>query len=149
MSFLTVHAGINEWHGVGIIAALLGIALLAWEGARLLGARIEFGPVTPGLGSVGIALLLLLFTVITFLSHSDARHWPAWVGLLLSIAIAGAALRRARTEGVQVPDLNAIKSEMSGRVKTDTGGQATPAAQPQGDAESEPTQPSGAPQTDT
>ena len=153
VSFLSVHAGINEWHGVGIIAALLGIALLVWEGARLLGARIEFGPVTPGLGSIGLALLLLLFTVITFLSHNAARHWPAWVGLLLSIAIAGAALRRARTEGVQVPDLNAIRSEMSGRVKTDTGEKTTPAAQPQGDAGAEPTQPSGppssAPQTDT
>ena len=153
VSFLTVHAGINEWHGVGIIAALLAIALLVWEGARLLGARIEFGPVTPGLGSIGIALLLLLFTVITFLSHNEARHWPAWIGLLLSIAIAGAALRRARSEGVQVPDLNAIRSDLSARVKTDTAEKVAPAAQPQGDAEAEPTQPSGppssAPQTDT
>jgi hypothetical protein len=73
--------------------------------------------------------------------------------VLLSIAIAGAALRRARTEGVQVPDLNAIRSEMSARAKTDTGAKATPAAQPQGDAESEPVQPGGpqssAPQTDS
>ena len=81
------NAGINEWHGVGVIAALLAIALLVWEGARLAGVRVALGPITPELGSLGLALLLLLFTVITFLSHNEARHWPAWIGLLLSIAI--------------------------------------------------------------
>lgn len=100
-SFITV--GRSEWHGVGVIAGLLVIVLLLWEAARLLEVKIELGPLTPGLISIGLALLLLLFTVITFITHDTARHWPAWVGLLLAIVVAGAALVRARAEGVELP----------------------------------------------
>jgi hypothetical protein len=94
--------GVNEWHGIGIVAGLLAVALLAWEAARLLSIKIEL-PLAPGQVSVGLALLLLLFTVITFLSHSAYRHWPEYLGTLLSIAVAVAAVRRARTEGVEMP----------------------------------------------
>lgn len=103
VSFLNVTAGRSEWHGVGIIAGLLVVALLVWETLRLMQVKVELGPLTPGLLSVSLALLLLLFTVITFFSHSTARHWPAWIGLILSIVIALASLSRARTEGVQMP----------------------------------------------
>ncbi|HZT15229.1 MAG TPA: hypothetical protein VFA19_04725 [Gaiellaceae bacterium] len=105
LSFITV--GRSEWHGVGVIAGLLVVALLLWEAVRLLEVRIELGSVTPGLISVGLALLLLLFTIITFLSHSTARHWPAWLGLLLSIVIAACAIVRARAEGVELPTMAA------------------------------------------
>jgi hypothetical protein len=128
VSFLSVSAGITEWHGVGVIAALLAIALLAWEGARLAGVRLQFGPITPGLGSLGLALLLLLFTVITFLTHNEARHWPAWVGLILSIAIAAAAFKRAGTEGVNVREFGTITSGLVAQAKTDKSDEATPAA---------------------
>jgi len=104
VSFLNVTAGRSEWHGVGIIAGLLVIALLVWEALRLMQVKMNLGAIlTPGLVSVSLALLLLLFTVITFFSHNEARHWPAWIGLILSIVIALAALARARAEGVQMP----------------------------------------------
>lgn len=96
-------AGVDEWHGVGVIAGLLVFAVLLWEAARYFGVKIELGTITPGLISVSLALLLLVFTVITFLSHSTARHWPAWIGLILSIVIAIGALRRARAEDVHLP----------------------------------------------
>jgi hypothetical protein len=118
VSFLGAHAGISEWHGIGVIAGLLALALLLWEGARLLGLRIEFGPITAGLGSIGLALLLLVFTVITFLTHNEARHWPAWLGLLLSIVITIAAFRRARAEGVDVRELGTITSGIVAQAKT-------------------------------
>jgi hypothetical protein len=130
VSFFGAHAGITEWHGVGVIAGLLALALLAWEGARLLGLRIEFGPITPGLGSIALALLLLLFTVITFLTHNEARHWPAWAGLLLSIAITVAAFRRARGEGVDVRELGAITSGIVAQAKTSSSKEPTTAATP-------------------
>ena len=95
--------GASLWHGVGVVAALLGIAVLAWEAARAYGVRVPAGSVEPGVVSVGLAVLLLVFTVITFLTHDEFRHWPSWIGLLLSIAIAAAAFGRAREEGVQVP----------------------------------------------
>jgi hypothetical protein len=106
--------GQSEWDGVGILAGLLVVALLVWEGVRLFVVKIELGALTPGLVSVALALLLLLFTVITFLTHGTARHWPAWIGLLLSIAIAAAALKRAKAEGVQVPKMPSTPSSSGG-----------------------------------
>jgi hypothetical protein len=100
--------GRSEWSGIGVIAALLAIVLVVWEIGRMIEFKIELGSLTPGLISIGLALLLLLFTVITFLSHSAARHWPAWIGLLLSIVIAVAAFKRAQGEGVEMPKNIAI-----------------------------------------
>ena len=111
-------AGVSEWHGIGIIAGLLAVVLLVWEGSRLLGMKIEVGSLSPGLISVGLALLLLLFTVITFLSHSSFRHWPEYAGLILSIVVGIAAMRRARSEGVEVPKNLAAATAR----RTDAGG---------------------------
>ena len=98
-----ISAGASEWHGVGIIAGLLVIAVLVWEAVRLMGMKVELGPVTPSQLSAVLPLLLLLFTIITFFSHSTARHWPAWIGLILSIVIAAGALMRAKGEDVHLP----------------------------------------------
>ena len=103
VSVLSITAGQSEWHGIGVVAGLIAVALLAWEAIRLLGVKLELGALTPGLVSVGATLLLLLFTVITFLTHNEARHWPAWIGFVLSIVIAGAGMARARAEDVEMP----------------------------------------------
>jgi hypothetical protein len=103
VSIVNACAGASEWNGVGTVAALLIVVLLGWEVARLLGKDPELGSVTPGQVSAVLALLLLVFTLITFLSHDEARHWPAWIGLLAAIVIAVAALVRARNEGVEMP----------------------------------------------
>ena len=55
--------------------------------------------------SAGFAIALLVFTVITFLDWSDFRHWPQWIGLLLSIVIAVVAFKRAKDEGVEMPKM--------------------------------------------
>src|SRR6266536_1596546 len=47
VSFLGAHAGISEWHGVGVIAGLLALALLLWEGTRLFGARLDRARASP------------------------------------------------------------------------------------------------------
>ena len=53
---LHVTGGISEWHSVGVIAALLVIALLAWEGTRQFAPQIQLGGVSPALVSVGLSL---------------------------------------------------------------------------------------------
>lgn len=102
VSVFGITAGDSEWNGIGIVAGLLAIFVLAWEALRFFGVKLELG-VSTALVSVSAILLLLVFTVITFLSHNEARHWPAWIGLILSIVVAIAGVVRAREEGVQMP----------------------------------------------
>ena len=97
--------GKTLWHGVGIITVLIAIAYLIWEIGRALNYNVNLGQVTPGMTSVGFAIALLVFTVITFLDWSDFRHWPEWVGLLLSVVIAIVAFPRAKKEGVEMPKM--------------------------------------------
>src|SRR3954452_18079519 len=98
----TVRYGFNEWHGVGVIACVLAVALIVWEVARLFGLRLPWDSLSPAFVSLALAVLLFLFTVLTFLSRSDGRQWPAWAGLALSLVIAVAAFIRARAEGVEL-----------------------------------------------
>jgi hypothetical protein len=69
----------------------------------MLSVKVQLGGLSEGLVSVALALLLALFTVIAFFDKGTARHWPAWIGLILAIVIAVAAVMRARAEGVEVP----------------------------------------------
>jgi uncharacterized membrane protein YgcG len=114
--------GVTEWSGIGVLAALLAIVLLAWELARAFKITIPLGSLPPGLVSVGLALLLLVFTVITFLSHGTARHWPAFIGLILAIAIAVVGFRRAKGEGVEMPKMPSAMGSGGGSGGGSTGG---------------------------
>lgn len=125
---VTASAGASEWHGIGIVAALLGIAVLIWELARSADVRLELGALTPGLLSVGLALLLTLFTVIAFLDKSDFRHWPEWLGLVLSIVIGVAALARGREEGIDMSDVVALRDSIDSTHRPEEGEQPPPAA---------------------
>jgi len=113
LSFLDWHQfgplGWNEWHGIGILAGLLVIAMVAWEVVRVIGANVSLGTLSPGLVSVGLALLAALFTVIAVLS-ADFRAWPAWIALIVAIVVAAAAVMRARAEGVEMPQGTAAGS---------------------------------------
>jgi hypothetical protein len=132
-AFVSGTAGLDLWHGVGVIAGLLAIALLAWEVVRMFEIKAPTGAVTHGHVSVGLALALALFTVIAFFDKSTARHWPAWVGLLLSIVIAIAAVMRARDEGVQLPQAKAAAPAAEPAAAAETAVAPTepePAAEP-------------------
>jgi hypothetical protein len=98
-------AGKTLWHGIGIVTVLIAIAYLIWEISRVLDYKVNLGQVTPGMTSAGFAVALLVFTVITFFDWSDFRHWPAWIGLILSLIIAAAAFVRAKAEGVELPKM--------------------------------------------
>ncbi len=78
--------GRSGWHGWGILVGLLVIALVLWEVVQLVGMRVEL-PFKAALVSAGLAAAVLLFTVIKFLVDNEARHWPAWIGLILAIVI--------------------------------------------------------------
>jgi hypothetical protein len=121
--------GVTEWAGIGYLAALLAIALLVWEAARAFDVKAPTGSLTPGFISVGLAELLLLFTVITFLTHGTARNWPAYIGLILSIVIGVVAFRRGKAEGVEMPTMPK-SSGSTGSVSSSGAPPAPPASVP-------------------
>ncbi len=135
-SFGPYTAGRSLWHGIGIITVLIAIAYLIWEIGRALKYDVKIGQVTPPMTSAGLAIALLVFTVITFLDWSDFRHWPQWIGLALSIIIAVFAFKRAKDEGVEMP-------KMPQNISVGGGGSA--AAAPPAPAPSAPAPPAAPP----
>jgi hypothetical protein len=97
--------GRSLWHGIGLITIIIALGYFVWELGRAMNYKVDLGQVTPPVTSAGFAVALLVFTVITFLDWSDYRHWPEWIGLLLSIVIAVVALKRAKDEGVEMPKM--------------------------------------------
>jgi hypothetical protein len=76
----------SGWHGWGVLVGILVIALIAWEALQIFGQKVEL-PIKPAMLSAGLAAAVVLFTVIKFLVDDTARHWPAWIGLILAIVI--------------------------------------------------------------
>jgi len=111
---IDLDAGINMWHGVGVIAGLLAIALLVWEGLRLADVKLEFG-VSASLVSMVLAGLLLLFTFIRFIDGYTGfdRTIFAFLGLILAILIAAGAFLNMQSSGRSFSDM---KGEFSGAV---------------------------------
>jgi len=93
--------GTSMWHGIGLIAGLLAIALIVWLATRLAGVKIEL-PATPAVVTAALAALLLLFTVIKFLVDNEFRTFWAWLGLLLAILAAVGAWLNMQTAGESI-----------------------------------------------
>lgn len=97
-----VCASKSEWSGIGVLAVLVGIVFLVWEAWPLLAARPSLGSLHPRLVSVGLGGALVLLTVVTALSHNEFRKIWAWVGVLLSLVAAAAAVSESKREGIDL-----------------------------------------------
>ena len=103
---VNVSGGLSEWHGfVGTVAALLVIAVLVWEVLRVMAVNVSLGSLSPDIVSVGLVLLMAVFTVIAFLAKDEARHWPAWIALIVALVVGAFAVMRARAAGVEMPQM--------------------------------------------
>ena len=61
------------WHGWGVLAGLLAIAIIVWEGLRLANMKIEIG-LTPAMVTAALAILLLvLHRASKFLVSNEFR----------------------------------------------------------------------------
>jgi len=122
------------WHGWGVLAGLIAIAIIVWEGLRLANMKIEIG-LTPAMVTAALAILLLFFTVLKFLVSNEFRTFWAWLGLLLAILIAVGAWVNMKQLGESVSEMGAsMKTAASGaaaaaKAATDKGDNA-PAATP-------------------
>ena len=125
--------GVSMWHGWGVLAGLLAIAIIVWEGLRLANMKIEIG-LTPAMVTAALAILLLVFTVLKFLISNEFRTFWAWLGLLLAILVAVGAWVNMKQLGESVSEMGAsMKTAASSaaaaaKAATDKGDDAAPAA---------------------
>ena len=126
--------GENMWHGIGFLAGLLLIALVVWQAIRLANIDLEIG-VTPSMISAALAVLLVLFTFIRFISKPgggiadsivDRTIW-AWIGLILSIVIAVGAWLNMKALGEGLED---VRDKVQSLTGGSSGGGAAAAAPP-------------------
>ncbi len=95
---LDICASRSGFHGIGVLVGLLVLALIAWEIAQLTG-NAPATSVPAALISAGLGGAIMLFTIVEFLTRDQARHWPAWLGLILAFAIGYGAWERFNEAG--------------------------------------------------
>jgi 4-amino-4-deoxy-L-arabinose transferase-like glycosyltransferase len=75
----------NLWHNVGILAALIAVAI------AILAATSLFSPSTnlnlPPMVLPGLAAGLVLFTVLKIVIDNEFLSYGAWIGLVLSLVV--------------------------------------------------------------
>ena len=105
--------GVNMWHGWGVLAGLLAIVIIVWEGLRLANMKIEIG-LTPAMVTAALAILLLFFTVLKFLVSNEFRTFWAWLGLLLAIFIAVGAFMNMQATGESIAEMGSSMKAAAG-----------------------------------
>jgi hypothetical protein len=117
------------WHGWGVLAGLLLLAILVWEVAQLAGIKIALGPLSPSMGTAGLSALLVLVTLIKVLTNSFVASW-AWIGLALSACIAAGAWLNMKAAGESLSDLktSVTTAASSATAAAKTAGSSAPAA---------------------
>ena len=128
--------GENMWHGIGVIAGLLVIALIAWQAVRLANINVEIG-VTPAMITAVLAVLTFVFVLIRFIDKPgsgpvsdviDRSIW-AWLGLILAIVLVAGAWANMKLAGESLTDM---KDRVAAMGKGGTGGGAEAPAAPSG-----------------
>lgn len=96
-------ANVSGFNGLGVLVALLVIAMLVWEGLLAAGVNINLGTTSPALISAGLGFAVALFTIIAFLTKLSAIKWGAFVGLILALVIAYGAYMRWQESKLGLP----------------------------------------------
>lgn len=123
VELLGVSAGVNAWHGLGVLVGLLTIVLLVWLVARLAASDMQL-PVSDTLAGAVLGALILLFTLLKILVDNEFRTVWAWIGLVLAAVIAvGAWLQVQMGGGVET-----LRTEASGLSARGSGTTAPPPA---------------------
>jgi hypothetical protein len=128
-----VEAGRSGWAGIGVIAGLLAIVIIVWQAVRLANINIEVG-VTPSMITAALAVLLVVFTFIKFISDSEFRTFWAWLGLILAVVVAAGAWANMKAAGEGLSDVRAKVESMT--ASASGGAAAAPAAAPESPAAS-------------
>jgi hypothetical protein len=125
--------GITMWHGVGVVAGLIAIALLVWQAIRLANIELEIG-VTPSMVTAALAVVLLIFAFIRWIDKPGGdfvgRTFWSWLGLAFAIVAAVGAWMNMRAVGEGLGDVRAsvagAAAAARGAVERDEQAGATP-----------------------
>jgi hypothetical protein len=99
-------ANVSGFNGLGILVALLCIAVIVWEGLLAAGVNINMGTTSPALIAAILAGATALFTIIAFLTKLTAIKWGAFVGLILALVLAyGAWMRFQESKAASPPPM--------------------------------------------
>jgi hypothetical protein len=124
VTVLGISAGVNAWHGWGVLVGLLTIALLVWIVARVAAPDIRL-PVSDTMAGAALGTLIVLFTLIKILVDNEFRTVWAWIGLVLAVLIAVGAWLEVTAGG----GMETLRTEASG-LRTRAGGTATTTSPP-------------------
>jgi hypothetical protein len=151
LSAIGADTGITMWHGVGVVAGLIAIALLVWQAVRLANLQFEVG-VTPSMITAALAILLLIFAFIRWIDKPGGdyvgRTFWSWLGLAFAIIVVVGAWMNMQASGEGLADVRAsvagAAAAARGSVERDDqpASAAPPASEPEPAAPAEPAAPS-------
>jgi hypothetical protein len=151
LSAIGADTGITMWHGVGVVAGLIAIALLVWQAVRLANLQFEVG-VTPSMITAALAILLLIFAFIRWIDKPGGdyvgRTFWSWLGLAFAIIVVVGAWMNMQASGEGLADVRAsvagAAAAARGSVERDDqpASTAPPASEPEPAAPAEPAAPS-------
>lgn len=85
---------VSGFAGIGVIVAILAIALLVWEGLLAAGVAINMGTTSPALIGAVLGGATALLAIISFLTSLGNVAWGAFLGLIFGLAVAYASYVR-------------------------------------------------------
>jgi hypothetical protein len=95
---------VNGFNGIGILVAILCIAVIVWEGMLAAGVNINMGTTSPALIGAILAAGAALFAIIQFLLSLGGIQWGGFLGLIFALALAyGAYLRFQESQAAAAP----------------------------------------------
>ena len=146
-------ASVNMWNGIGVLAGLLLIALIVWQGLRLANINLEVG-VTPAMITAALAVLTLIFVFIRWIDKPgggvvadayDRTIW-AWLGLALAIVLVVGAFLNMQAAGEGIAEIRAAAAGAASAARGAGGRDDAPAAAAPPPASSAPEPPAAAEQ---
>lgn len=93
---------VNGWSGLGVIAGLLVLALLVWEGLNTAGALATV-TAPRALITAALAAGAALFALLRALFDLSFSTFGLWLGIILALALAYAAYVRYQESQVTTP----------------------------------------------
>ena len=123
------------WSGIGVIAGLLLLALIVWQGLRLANIELEIG-VTPSMITAALAVLTLVFVFIRWISKPggsiaadvvDRTIW-SWLGLALAIVLVIGAWLNMQAAGEGIADIRAAATGAAASARSAVDRDDKPAA---------------------